>query len=90
MTSMLVTVGLALDIAHDRGLRVDVEMTTGRLLAGVTVGAVDRFCVILLDGDKAHVVARDHLVSVSLDQDCLLQLTGDHAFVAGAESAAAS
>lgn len=75
--SMLVTVGLALDLAHDRGLAVDVETTTGRRYAGVTVGAVDRFCVILLDGARAHVVDRAHLVSVSLDQGCVLELTDD-------------
>lgn len=84
--SMLVTVGLALDLAHQRGLPVDVETTTGRRYAGVTVGAVDRFCVILLDGIKAHVVDREHLVAVSLDQGCLLELTADaavHAHAAG-------
>ena len=50
----------------------------------VLVGGLDRFCVVLLDGHKAHVVAREHVVAVSLDQSLLLELTTDTAFVAEA------
>ena len=83
-SSTMVTVGFALDVAHQRGMRVDVETTTGRAYLHVIVGGVDRFCVILLDGRKAHVVAREHIMSVSMDQAHLTELTADHAFVAGA------
>lgn len=82
--SMMVTVGFALDVAHQRGMRVDVETTTGRSYVHVLVGGLDRFCVILLDGHKAHVVSREHVVAVSLDQAMLLELTTDKAFVAEA------
>ncbi len=82
--SMMVTVGFALDVAHQRGMRVDVETTTGRSYVHVLVGGLDRFCVILLDGLKAHVVSREHVVAVSLDQSLLLELTTDNAFVAEA------
>jgi hypothetical protein len=82
--SMMVTVGFALDVAHQRGMRVDVETTTGRSYVHVLVGGLDRFCVILLDGHKAHVVSREHVVAVSLDQALLLELTTDNAFVAEA------
>jgi hypothetical protein len=82
--SMMVTVGFALDVAHQRGMRVDVETTTGRAYAQVLVGGLDRFCVILLDGHKAHVVSREHVVAVSMDQSLLLELTTDKAFVAEA------
>jgi hypothetical protein len=80
----MVTVGFALDVAHQRGMRVDVETTTGRTYVHVSVGGIDRFCVILLDGHKAHVVHRDHVVAVSLDQATLMEITTDNAFVAGA------
>ena len=82
--SMMVTVGFALDVAHQRGMRVDVETTTGSSYMHVLVGGLDRFCVILLDGHKAHVVSREHVVAVSLDQAMLLELTTDNAFVAEA------
>ena len=82
--SMMVTVGFALDVAHQRGMRVDVETTTGRSYVHVLVGGLDRFCVILLDGHKAHVVSREHVVAVSMDQGLLLELTTDNAFVAEA------
>ena len=82
--SMMVTVGFALDVAHQRGIRVDVETTTGRSYVHVLVGGLDRFCVVLLDGHKAHVVAREHVVAVSLDQSLLMELTTDTAFVAEA------
>jgi hypothetical protein len=82
--SMMVTVGFALDVAHQRAMRVDVETTTGRSYVHVLVGGLDRFCVVLLDGHKAHVVAREHVVAVSLDQSLLLELTTDAAFVAEA------
>ena len=82
--SMMVTVGFALDVAHQRGMRVDVETTTGRSYVHVLVGGLDRFCVILLDGHKAHVVSREHVVAVSMDQSLLLELTSDSAFVAEA------
>ena len=55
--------------------------TTGRAFVHVLVGGIDRFCVILLDGHKAHVVSREHVVAVSLDQSMLLQITTDNAFV---------
>ena len=80
----MVTVGFALDVAHQRGLRVDVETTTGRSYVHVVVGGVDRFCVILLDGHKAHVVSREHVISVSLDQAFLMEITAESAFVAEA------
>ncbi|HTE74688.1 MAG TPA: hypothetical protein VK640_16045 [Actinomycetes bacterium] len=83
-SSTMVTVGFALDVAHQRGMRVDVETTTGRAFVHVLVGGIDRFCVILLDGHKAHVVSREHVVSVSLDQSMLLEITTDNAFVAEA------
>jgi hypothetical protein len=82
-SSTMVTVGFALDVAHQRGMRVDVETTTGRTFVHVLVGGIDRFCVILLDGHKAHVVSREHVVAVSLDQSMLLEITTD-AFVAEA------
>ena len=82
--STMVTVGFALDVAHQRGMRVDVETTTGRSFVHVIVGGIDRFCVILLDGHKAHVVSREHVVSVSLDQALLMEITTDNAFVAEA------
>ena len=82
--SMMVTVGFALDVAHQRGMRIDVETTTGRSYVHVLVGGLDRFCVILLDGHKAHVVSREHVVAVSMDQALLLELTTDNAFVAEA------
>ena len=85
--SMMVTVGFALDVAHQRGMRVDVETTTGRSYVHVLVGGLDRFCVILLDGHKAHVVSREHVVAVSMDQSLLLELTNDSAFVAEAATA---
>ena len=82
--STMVTVGFALDVAHQRGLRVDVETTTGRTFVEVLVGGLDRFCVILLDGHKAHVVSREHVVAVSLDQAMLLEITTDDVFAAEA------
>jgi len=75
--STLMTIGLVLDVALQRGLHVDVETSTGRLYSGVRVSAVDRFCVVLLDGSRAHVVSREHLVSVSLGADQVLELTDD-------------
>ena len=80
----MVTVGFALDVAHQRGMRVDVETTTARTYLHVTVGGIDRFCVVLLDGHKAHVVNRDHVVAVSMDQSLLMEITTDTAFVAEA------
>ena len=82
--SMMVTVGFALDVAHQRGMRIDVETTTGRSYVHVLVGGLDRFCVILLDGHKAHVVSREHVVAVSMDQSLLMEITTDNAFVAEA------
>jgi len=81
-SSTMVTVGFALDVAHQRGLRVDVETTTGRSFLHVIVGGIDRFCVVLLDGHKAHVVSREHLVAVSLDQALLMEITAESVFVA--------
>jgi hypothetical protein len=82
--STMVTVGFTLDVAHQRGMRVDVETTTGRSFAHVIVGGLDRYCVILLDGHKAHVVAREHVVAVSLDQTFLMEISSQTSFVAEA------
>ena len=84
----MVTVGFALDVAHQRGLRVDVETTTGRAFLHVIVGGIDRFCVVLLDGHKAHVVSREHVVAVSLEQALLMEITAESVFVAEAAASA--
>jgi hypothetical protein len=77
-SSMVLTIGLALDHAQQRGLRVDVGTTDGRAFPGVTVAALDRFCIVLLDdegpGARAHVVNRDHIVHVSMDRSDLLAI----------------
>ena len=87
-SSTMVTVGFALDVAHQRGLRVDVETTTGRTFLHVIVGGIDRFCVVLLDGHKAHVVSREHVVAVSLEQALLMEITAESVFVAEAAASA--
>ena len=77
-SSAVLTIGLALDHAQQRGLRIDVGTSDGRGFAGVTVAALDRFCIVLLEADvpggRAHVVSRDHVVSVSMAREDLLAL----------------
>lgn len=80
--STYVTVGMVLDQAHLRGLTIDVELASGRALHSVTVAALEQYSVVLLaqGGDgrpgRAHVVAREHVVGVSLDSAELLALEG--------------
>jgi hypothetical protein len=77
-SSVMLTIGLALDHAQQHGLRVDVGSSSGRDFRDVQVAAIDRFCVVLMDDDgpdgKAHVVSREHVVSVSLRRSDLLAL----------------
>lgn len=77
-SSTVLTIGLALDHAQVHGVRVDVATTDGRAFVGVTVAALDRFCLILLEDDspgaRAHVVSRDHVVSVSMSRHDLLAI----------------
>lgn len=77
MHSMLVTIGLVLDLAMERQLPLDVETTTGRRYTNVLVGGVDRFCVVLMDGMSAHVVTRDHIVAVSLPREAVPELADE-------------
>lgn len=77
-SSTVLTIGLALDHAQQHGLQVDVGTSSGRSFPGVTVAALDRFCIVLLEtdvpGGRAHVVSRDHVVSVSMDRSDLLSI----------------
>jgi hypothetical protein len=77
-SSTVLTIGLALDHAQVHGIRIDVATTDGRCFGGVTVAALDRFCLVLLEEDspgaRAHVVSRDHIVSVSMARQDLLQI----------------
>ena len=77
-SSTVLTIGLALDHAQQHGVRIDVATTDGRVLGGVTVAALDRFCLVLLEDDspgaRAHVVSREHVVSVSMARQDLLQI----------------
>ncbi len=77
-SSTVLTIGLALDHAQQRGLRVDVGTSSGRDFGGVAVAALDRFCIVLLEDDvpggRAHVVSRDHIVSVSMAREDLLAI----------------
>ena len=75
--NMTLTLGVVLAEACERGLRVDVETTTGRRYEGVHVAALEQFCVVLLD-DRAHIVARDQLAAVSLDRHAFLQIEPRH------------
>ncbi len=77
-SSTVLTIGLALDHAQQQGVSVDVATSDGRTFVGVTVAALDRFCLILLEKDspgaRAHVVSREHIVSVSMGRHDLLQI----------------
>jgi hypothetical protein len=77
-SSTVLTIGLALDHAQQQGVRIDVATTDGRSFVGVTVAALDRFCLVLLEeeapGARAHVVSREHVVSVSMARQDLLQI----------------
>lgn len=89
-SSAILTIGLALDHAQQHGLRVDIGTTNGKGFVGVHVAAIDRFCVVLMEDDsvdsRAHVVSRDHVVSVSLRRSDLLAIeTGASARVAGVD-----
>lgn len=74
----MLTIGLVLDHAQVHQVPVDVSTIDGRTFAGVTVAALDRFCIVLLEddapGSRAHVVSRDHVVSVSMARQDLLQI----------------
>ena len=90
-SSVMLTIGLALDHAQQHGLRVDVGTSNGRDFPDVHVAAIDRFCVVLMEDDgpdgKAHVVSREHVVSVSLRRSDLLALeAGQGARAAGPAS----
>lgn len=89
-SSAILTIGLALDHAQQHGLRVDIGTSNGKDFVGVHVAAIDRFCVVLLEDDamesRAHVVSRDHVVSVSLRRSDLLAIeAGQSARVAGSD-----
>ena len=77
-SSTVLTIGLALDHAQQHNVRVDVATTDGRSFVAVTVAALDRFCLVLLEDDspgaRAHVVSREHIVSVSMARHDLLQI----------------
>lgn len=81
-SSMLATIGSALQSAFDTGVHVDVETTTGRVFSNVSVGAVERFSIVLLNAATAHVVSREHIVSVSLEWEGSLQLPHSRDFAA--------
>ena len=87
-SSAILTIGLALDHAQQHGLLVDVGTSSGRDFSAVRVAAIDRFCVVLFEDDaidsRAHVVSRDHVVSVSLRRSDLLAIEASQARVAGA------
>jgi len=81
-SSTVLTIGLVLDHAQQRGFHVDVVTTAGTLLEDVSVAALDRFCIVLLDGStagRAHVVVREHVVSVSMSRSDLLAIEGGDA-----------
>jgi hypothetical protein len=87
--SAVLTIGLALDHAQMHGLLIDVGTVSGRDFDDVKVAALDRFCIVLLDDDspggRAHVVSRDHVVSVSLQRSDLVAIEpGQAARPAGA------
>jgi hypothetical protein len=75
--SMVLTIGLALDHAQQRGLRVDVGTSDSRTFPG---SPSQRWTVLhrLLDDDgpgaRGHVVNRDHIVHVSMDRSDLLAI----------------
>jgi hypothetical protein len=77
-SSMVVTIGLTLDHALTHGSRIEVTTSSSRVFTSVTVAALDRFCIVLLDADapgaQAHVVSRDSITSVSIDRSELLAL----------------
>jgi hypothetical protein len=76
-SSTALTIGLALDHAQMHGSRIDVT-TSNRVFATVTVAALDRFCIVLVDvdapGAQAHVVSRESIIGVSMDRSELLSL----------------
>ena len=74
----MVTVGFALDVAHQRATRLVGETSNVLALGIVLVGVIDLVWVMQLVGPMAHVV------SVSLDQAMLLEITTANAFVAEA------
>jgi hypothetical protein len=77
-SSTVLTIGLVLDHAQVHQVPVDVSTTDGRTFARVAVAALDRFCIVLLEddgpGSRAHVVSREHVVSVSMSRDDLLAI----------------
>jgi hypothetical protein len=80
LSSATLTIGLAVDHALQRGARIDVATASGRTFVAVTVAALDRFCIVLLDdalGGQAHVVTRDAITSVSMDRDAFLAIPID-------------
>ncbi len=80
LRSATLTLGLALDHAHQSGARVDVATGSGRIFVRVSVAALDRFCIVLLDDGpdgQAHVVSRDAITSVSMGRDALLAIASD-------------
>jgi hypothetical protein len=78
----VLTIGLVLDHAQVHQTPVDVSTSDGRTFAGVAVAALDRFCIVLLEedgpGSRAHVVSRDHVVSVSMARQDLLEIESHH------------
>ena len=74
----MLTIGLVLDHAQVHQVPVDVSTSDGRTFGGVTVAALDRFCLVLLEADhpgsRAHVVSREHVVSVSMSRADLLAI----------------
>ena len=74
----MLTIGLVLDHAQVHQVPVDVSTSAGRTFAGVGVAALDRFCIVLLEedgpGSRAHVVGREHVVSVSMSREDLLAI----------------
>lgn len=81
-TSTVLTIGLALDYAQQRGMRIDVGTSDGRTFPGCSVVALDRFCIVLLEDEgpasRAHVVSREHVVSVSMSRHDLLMIGPAH------------
>jgi hypothetical protein len=77
-SSTVLTIGLVLDHAQVHQVPVDVSTSDGRVFPGVGVAALDRFCIVLLEdvgpSSRAHVVNREHVVSVSMSRDDLLAI----------------
>ena len=88
LSSSTLTIGLALEHAHARGSRVDVATGSGRVFHRVSVAALDRFCIVLLDDDidgQAHVVSRDAVTSVSMEREALLAIDAERVAATGRE-----